>query len=218
VSDFSECRDQDQVMADAMKRVDGDQRHGMRLPWSKTDGARPFLGRGSESGRSPYTQLWNIPEADYPDSGMSHRHRPSSPPTQLYKRSAYSRSGPARSTHRLGPSPYSVSHRLPYKGESRRDDFESRKDTDFDEMVVYDPAVCDGSQNGDVGGRNQSGNLESQSGRRSDYYRSSDSSSESDSDSGSEHVTVQYDKDSGYINLRPDKVYRFVLKKVDGRK
>jgi hypothetical protein len=40
----------------------------------------------------------------------------------------------------------------------------------------------------------------------------------SDSDSGSEHVTVQYDKDSGYINLRPDKVYRFVLKKVDGRK
>jgi hypothetical protein len=133
----------------------------MRLPWSKTDGARPFLGRGSDSGRSSYIQLWNILEANYPDSGtrISHRHRPSSPPTQLYERSAHSRSGPARSTHRLGPSPYSVSHGLPYKAESRRDDLESRKDTadkqialegDFGGLVVYDPAMCDRSQDGDI--------------------------------------------------------------------
>ena len=170
--------------------------------------------------------LLNIPEADYPDSGISQRHRPSSPFTQLYERSGHSRSGPTRSTRRVDSRALDVSHGLPYKGESRRDDFESRRYTtdnqkalecDFGEMVLYDPALCDQSQNGIVRGRNQSENSRSQSGRRSDYYHPDVSSGESDSESGSEYVTVLYDKDSKNIDLLPDKVYRFVHKKKDGK-
>jgi len=168
---------------------------------------------------------------------MAQCYPPTRPPAPLDKRSAYcGRSGAARSTHRLGSRPSSSFYGLPYGGDPRRHEFESRKDTsstqiaqrcDFNQMVVYDRAVYEKSRDGDVTGRYKSGGPRSQSEGPEHHYYSSDrsSGSESSSDSGSrgtgsesEHVTVEYDNDGKYSVLLPDKVYHFVPKRCIERK
>jgi len=55
VSDFSQWPHRDRVTTAAMNRVDGNRRHGMGLPWSKEHGARPFFGKGSDSGKRSHS-------------------------------------------------------------------------------------------------------------------------------------------------------------------